>query len=113
MLANRPDTFRVLITGSMDQRVAPAVATGLSENEARRLIRESDQERVEYFREFYNSGWLDPASYDLVVNTDRIAVEDAAGIILDAIARRSGRKEEAVAVAVSEDTGREPTRGAA
>lgn len=111
VLAERTDTFRVLITGSMDQRVARAVATGLSANEARSLIREADQERVEYFREFYSRGWLDPASYDLVVNTDRIALEDAAGIILDAIARRSRRNEPAVAVEA--DAGREPTLGAA
>jgi len=85
LLADRPDTFRVLITGGEPARVARAKASGLSEEAAVRSIHEADQERVEYFREFYREGWLDPASYDLVVNTDRISVEDAATLILSAI----------------------------
>ena len=88
LLADRPDTFRVLITGGEAARVARAKAGGLSEEEALRSIREADQERLDYFREFYREGWLDPASYDLVVNTDRISVEDATALVLDAVRRR-------------------------
>ncbi len=89
VLAGRPDTLRVLITGSLGGRAARAIAKGLAAEEANRVIREADQERVDYFREFYDRGWLDPASYDFVINTDRTSAEDAAGIILDLVKRRS------------------------
>ncbi|MEP7216447.1 MAG: cytidylate kinase-like family protein [Anaerolineaceae bacterium] len=89
VLANRPDTYRVLITGSVDKRVARAVAQGLPMDDARRSIRDADEERVAYFREFYGAGWLDPASYDLVINTDLTNIEQAVAIVVNAVKLRS------------------------
>jgi len=89
VLADRADTFRVLVTGSIEKRAARAMAEGLAAGEARKIIREADQERVDYFHEFYGRGWLDASTYDLAINTDRTPVEDAAGVIIDAIQRRS------------------------
>ncbi|MBI5947353.1 MAG: cytidylate kinase-like family protein [Chloroflexi bacterium] len=91
VLANRPDIFRVLIAGSVDCRAARAVAQGLSPDEARHAIHNADAERVAYFREFYSAGWLDPASYDLIVNTDHTSIDQAAAIIIDAVRIRSRR----------------------
>ena len=52
-----------------------------------RLIHDADAERSDYFREFYQQGWLDPASYDLVLNTDRLTPEQATEVILAAAVR--------------------------
>jgi len=84
VLADRPGSYRVLIAGGVEARVARAAQQGVPTDEARRSIEEADAERVAYFREFYSSGWLDPASYDLVINTDRTSVAAASRIIVDA-----------------------------
>ena len=89
VLANRADTFRVLITGGEESRIARAVAQGVAEDEARDVIRTADHERIDYFRQFYASGWLDGAAYDLVINTDRVTLEEAVDIIADAASRRT------------------------
>ncbi len=85
VLKNRPGVFRVLIAGSPEaraQRLVTAMAT--SEEKARELVARTDRERVDYFRTYFGEEWLAPASYDLVVNTDRIEPADAAELILAA-----------------------------
>ena len=92
VLGNRNDVFRVLIAGSVEFRAAHAIAQGLSRDEALHTIRRADEERVAYFKTFYEAGWLDPATYDLVINTDRLPVEAAAALITNAV-RMKARPE--------------------
>lgn len=91
VLGKRADTLRILVTGSTENRAKQAMAAGVSERDAERQIRDADQEREAYFREFYDEAWLDPATYDLVLNTDRLSVEDAVAGVIDMIARRGAR----------------------
>jgi cytidylate kinase len=53
---------------------------------AERVLRESDRDRLEFYRRHYAVQWDDPACYDCVINTGRLSVDEAAGVIL-AIAR--------------------------
>ncbi len=85
VLKNWPEAFRVLIAGSPEartQRLVRAMAT--SEEKARELVARTDRERVDYFRTYFGEEWLAPASYDLVVNTDRIEPAAAADLVLAA-----------------------------
>lgn len=94
VLADRSDCFRVLVTGSTERRVERAVAAGLTEDDARNVIRDADQERVDYFSEFYGRGWLEPSTYDLVLNSDRFSVEDASRTIVSVVVGRdAGRRK--------------------
>lgn len=88
VLSKRADTLRILVTGSKAIRARQAVAAGMSADDAARQIRDADQEREAYFREFYNEAWLDPSTYDLVINTDRLSVDEAVAAIVDIISRR-------------------------
>lgn len=89
LLADREDTLKVLVTGTLERRAERLAAEqGITVEKARTMGQESDRERVEYFHEFYRSGWLDPGSYDLSLNSDRIEAQKAASLI-SAIVQRS------------------------
>lgn len=82
LLADRPDTVRVLITGSLAVR-ARRVATerGTAERDAQKAVARADHERAAYLRRFYNLHEELPTHYDLVLNTDVLTPERAVRII--------------------------------
>lgn len=84
ILRDRADTVRVLVTGSPQVR-ARRIMTGMGvdEREALKIIERTDSERLEYFRRFYDTGWLAPSTYDLCINTDRVSPEGAATLVVE------------------------------
>lgn len=82
ILRERLDTVRVLVTGSNSYR-ARRIKTGMGidEKEALKIIEKTDHERLDYFRRFYETGWLTPCTYDLCLSTDHLNPEQAADII--------------------------------
>ena len=48
-------------------------------------VRESDAARADYLRQFYGAEDELPTLYDLVVNTDRLSLEQAAELVLGAV----------------------------
>ena len=83
ILRNRLDTVRVLVTGSPDFR-ARRIMTGMGVDEktALKTVERTDNERIEYFRRFYETGWLSPCTYDLTINTDHLNARQAAEVVL-------------------------------
>lgn len=82
ILRQRPDTLRVLVTGSLEARVRRIMAgMGVDEKEALKTAERTDRERLDYFARFYNTGWLDPWMYDLTVSTDHLTPSQAAEVI--------------------------------
>jgi hypothetical protein len=85
-LGPRDDVLRVLITASLPTRQDRlAVSLQVDSKEAGRVIKRSDAGRSDYIKRFYGVGAEQPTHYDLVINTDRIAPKDAAGLIVDAV----------------------------
>ena len=81
-LAERTDVLRVLITASFETRCARLQAsTGATEHDAARVAEESDAARADYLKRFYGIKHESPTQYDLVVNTDRLATDDAVSMI--------------------------------
>jgi cytidylate kinase len=78
LLAGRPDTLRVLITGSSTVR-ARRVANerGMAEGAAGKAVARADRERAAYLRRFYHVQEELPIHYDLVLNTDVVTPEQA------------------------------------
>lgn len=71
LLAGRPDTLRVLITGSPAVRARRvAMERSMDERAAEKAVARADQERAAYLRRFYNVHEELPTHYDLVLNTD-------------------------------------------
>jgi cytidylate kinase len=86
-LDNKPDALRVFVTASSQTRAERiAEARDCGEKEARKLVSRGDAERADYRKRFYDARSEGPADYDLVVNTDRLPVEQAAELIVRAAA---------------------------
>lgn len=82
ILRDRFDTVKVLVTGSRDFRVRRLVSgMNVDEKTALKTIERTDSERLDYYKRFYDSGWLSPCSYDLSINTDHLNPSQAAEVI--------------------------------
>jgi cytidylate kinase len=82
-LANRTDVLRVWVTASPETRARRlAEAEDIGEAEAKKLVARGDANRADYLKRFYGASAELPTHYDIVLNTDRVAPEDAALLIL-------------------------------
>ena len=83
--------LRVLVTASPETRTRRfAEAEGVENREAASAIKESDKGRAVYLKRFYGVSRELPTHYDLLVNTDRLAAQQAADIIIHAAANSAG-----------------------
>jgi cytidylate kinase len=89
-LTEREDVLRVFITAAPRTREGRLAATlGVSEKEAERTIKRADASRADYIKRFYGISAELPIHYDLVINTDKLAPEDAARLIVHAAGGRA------------------------
>jgi hypothetical protein len=90
-LGDREDVLRVAVTASPSTRERRlAEAGGLDAKDAARTIKQSDAARADYIKRFYGIGEELPIHYDLVINTDKLAPEHAAQLILQAAGGSAG-----------------------
>jgi cytidylate kinase len=86
-LADRENVLRILVTASTESRqLRLADAEGLDAKSAATLLDDSDKGRDVYLKKFYGVSQELPTHYDLVVNTDRLATEQAVETIVGAAA---------------------------
>lgn len=79
------DALRVLVTASPETRAKRiGEAEGLDDSDAARAVKDSDAARRDYLKRFYGIEEL-PTHYDLVVNTDVIALDRAAELVASAV----------------------------
>lgn len=57
---------------------------GLGRGAAEKLVRKSDNERSGFMRFAFHMDWNDPSLYDLVINRDKLGVDSAAQLIIQA-----------------------------
>ena len=75
--------LNVLIQASMEHRVKRVMAKqGLSEKEAKKVIKEVDETREEYMKNNAHTSRYDTRNYDLVIKMDGKTEEDAVNVIL-------------------------------
>lgn len=80
-----PGVLRALITASPETRADRlAGAHDCDAKEAEKLVSRGDTNRADYLKRFYGISAEQPTHYDLVVNTDRVTVEQAADTIVHA-----------------------------
>ena len=74
--------LRVLVTASPETRATRiADLQGFDQSRAAREVKSSDVARRDYLKRFYAIGDELPTHYDLVVNTDVLTAEEAAGLV--------------------------------
>ncbi|MBD0328788.1 MAG: cytidylate kinase-like family protein [Thermoleophilia bacterium] len=84
-LAGRDDVLRVLVTASIETRVRrTADARELDEEQASRLVTDSDAGRMDYLKRFYRVDRELPTHYDLIVNTDSLDADEAVALVVRA-----------------------------
>ena len=75
--------LNILIQASMDHRVKRVMAKqGLSEKEAKKVIKEVDETREEYMKNNAHTSRYDTRNYDLVIKMDGKTEEEAVNVIL-------------------------------
>ncbi len=83
---NTPNSLKVFIQSAMPERIARVMEKqGLSEEEARKIIKQIDEGRENYTKRFSGSSRYDCRNYDLVINVTRMTEEEAVDLILSAI----------------------------
>jgi cytidylate kinase len=88
MLRGLGNVLRVQVVAPIDIRIERVMERGfedlagpLPREKARDLIRQRDRESSGYMRYLFNIDWMDPQHWDLVVNTGRFGVTQAAELI--------------------------------
>ena len=78
-----PNHLSVLIQASMDHRLKRVMAKqGLTEKEAKKVIKMVDETREEYMKNNAHTSRYDTRNYDLVIRMDGKTEEEAANVIL-------------------------------
>jgi cytidylate kinase len=84
-LAGREGALRVLVTAPAESRRRRLCEErGLDDAAGRKLQEDSDAGRARYLKRFYGVGSELPTHYDLVLNTDRLGTDVAAGLVVQA-----------------------------
>ena len=85
LLKDHPAALHIQIVAPFWHRVKTIMEReGLERRATVSRVRTSDRARADYLRRYHNVRWLDPHLYDLVINTDKVPVEVAVGLIVEA-----------------------------
>jgi hypothetical protein len=90
-LAAEARALRVLVTAPDSVRAARVAAVaGIGEQEGKRAVGRGDTARADYLKRFYGVSQELPAHYDLVLNTERLSVDEAVAVVAQASGVRTG-----------------------
>jgi len=83
VLASERDAVHVKLVAPVAYRVRQAVdRLGLSEDEAPRVLEDTDLNRERYHQELYGRDWNDAVNYHIVLNTEALGTDGAAELIV-------------------------------
>jgi cytidylate kinase len=94
ILRSRTDLVRIFIMGEYNEKIKCIMARqGVSEEAAKKKIREVDKDRSSYYRYYTDQVWGDVNNYDLCVNSSRIGVSGTVDVIKAYIDRRCAEEK--------------------
>jgi cytidylate kinase len=86
ILKDFPGAFHVLVVAPIDLRVKRVMEKmKLDEEKAKIEIKRSDSYHHEFTRRYFHTETENPLDYDLVVNTERITIEEATSLVVNAV----------------------------
>lgn len=78
----RSECFGVRVIAPLEHRVTSVAREfGVAQDEARRRVIATESNRRAFVRKYFNEDISDPANYDLVINTFKVSIEDAAAVV--------------------------------
>ncbi|MBI2887044.1 MAG: cytidylate kinase-like family protein [Chloroflexi bacterium] len=85
VLRDMPYVFKIMVCAPVRVRAQRLQEfEHIAADEAERRIREDDKTRIDFFQTYYKVNWLNPAVYDLCINTARLDTEAAVDLIVKA-----------------------------
>ena len=82
VLRSRKDLLRVFIQADEPYRVQTMMQRrGLSEEQARKLIRQVDKDRASYYTYYTDQDWGERENYDLCINSAKVGIDGAVKLI--------------------------------
>lgn len=89
ILQNYDNCVNVFIHSSLANRVRRAVTSyNLPEKGAETAVSKTDKRRANYYNYFTNKRWGDAQNYELVLNSDKIGLDNTVELIQDYIKRK-------------------------
>jgi cytidylate kinase len=89
VLAQRPDALHVYVVAAKPWRMKLAVERlGVNPAEVEKVVDETDRQRDQYVRTYYGRHRQDVVNYDMVVNTEKLGIDGAAGLVVAEARRR-------------------------
>ena len=86
LLRDIPGVLHVRVTAPFAVRLQRLMKQeSVDEKHAFRLLRRSDEDSAGFIQSFFKTDWEDPSLYDLVINTQKLSVDSAIMMILEAI----------------------------
>lgn len=86
ILKDQKDLFRVFVDAPVEARAKRvAERESLSEQESAQKIKKVDKERSAYYNQYAGGSWGDASNYDLCVDTEKLGVQGAADLIVEAV----------------------------
>lgn len=82
VLREREDVLDVFIHAGLEYRLDRTITKlGLPEKRARKVLKSTDKARKAYYRNYTGSDWNDPNLYHVVLNSDRLGIDNCVSII--------------------------------
>jgi cytidylate kinase len=93
ILKDFPGIFHVLVVAPSDLRVKRVMERmKLDEEKAKNEVKRSDSNHHEFLRRYFHAEPENPLDYHLVLNTERMSLQEAAAVIVNAVNLRKSAK---------------------
>ena len=93
ILEDFPGIFHVLVVAPSDLRVKRVMERmKLDEEKAKNEVKRSDSNHHEFLRRYFHAEPENPLDYHLVLNTERMSLQEAAAVIVNAVNLRKSAK---------------------
>ena len=93
VLRNHPNHISLFLHGDLDFRIQKIKETNkIDDEEARKIISQTDKARALYFKTFTKQEWCDARLYDLSINTTKLGYDKSVELILNYIEIRNSIK---------------------
>lgn len=94
LLPDYPASLHVRIIAQFTYRVKRVMRLyDLKAHAAIKLVKEQDRDKRIYYRQVFNTNWANLRSYNLVINTENLVLEDVADMIIAAYRIHAGARE--------------------
>jgi cytidylate kinase len=86
ILKDLPDVLHVRIIAPLERRIERWMErNNISHEEAKKITLERDRKHVHFVETYFDEDINNPDLYDLIINTDKLTLDCAADLIIDAV----------------------------